>query len=53
MKTGLAGLLLMAGLPPALQAQDIWRHVDERGTAVRRGRAGRVVRSVPLERSDR
>lgn len=31
MKTGLAGLLLMAGLPPALQAQDIWRHVDERG----------------------
>ena len=31
MKTGLAGLLLTAGLPPALQAQEIWRHVDERG----------------------
>ena len=33
MKKGLAGLLLMAGLPPALQAQEIWRHVDERGSA--------------------
>ena len=31
MKKGLAGLLLMAGLLPALQAQEIWRHVDERG----------------------
>jgi len=28
----LAGLLLMAGLLPALQAQEIWRHVDERGS---------------------
>lgn len=33
MKKGLAGLLLMAGLLPALQAQEIWRHVDERGAA--------------------
>lgn len=32
MKKGLAGLLLMAGLLPASQAQDIWRHVDERGS---------------------
>ena len=32
MKKGLAGLLLMAGLLPALQAQEIWRHVDERGS---------------------
>lgn len=32
MKTGLAGLLLMAGLLPALQAQEIWRHVDEQGS---------------------
>ena len=32
MKKGLAGLLLMAGLPPALQAQEIWRHVDESGS---------------------
>ena len=32
MKKGLAGLLLMAGLAPALQAQEIWRHVDERGS---------------------
>lgn len=32
MKEGLAGLLLMAGLLPALQAQEIWRHVDERGS---------------------
>lgn len=31
MKTGLAGLLLTAGLLPALQAQEIWRHVDEHG----------------------
>ncbi len=31
MKKGLAGLLLMAGLPPALQAHEIWRHVDQRG----------------------
>ena len=33
MKTGLAGLLLMAGLPPALQAQEIWRQVDGSGSA--------------------
>ena len=32
MKKGLAGLLLTAGLLPALQAQEIWRHVDERGS---------------------
>lgn len=32
MKRGLAGLLLTAGLLPALQAQEIWRHVDERGS---------------------
>lgn len=32
MKKGLAGLLLMAGLLPALQAQEIWRHVDEYGS---------------------
>ena len=31
MKIGLAGLLLTAGLLPALQAQEIWRHVDEQG----------------------
>lgn len=31
MKKGLAGLLLTAGLLPALQAQEIWRHVDEQG----------------------
>ena len=31
-KTGLTGLLLLAGLLPALQAQEIWRHVDERGS---------------------
>lgn len=31
MKKGLAGLLLMAGLLPALHAQEIWRHVDEHG----------------------
>ena len=31
MKKGLAGLLLTAGLLPALQAQEIWRHVDEHG----------------------
>ena len=31
MKKGLAGLLLMAGLLPALQAQEIWRLVDENG----------------------
>ena len=33
MKKGLAGLLLMAGLPPALQAQEIWLYVDESGSA--------------------
>ncbi|MCY3940713.1 MAG: hypothetical protein OXG29_06500 [Gammaproteobacteria bacterium] len=33
MKKGLAGLLLMAGLPPALQAQEIWCQVDESGSA--------------------
>lgn len=31
MKKGLAGLLLMAGLLPALHAQEVWRHVDEHG----------------------
>lgn len=31
MKRALAGLLLMAGLLTALQAQEIWRHVDEHG----------------------
>lgn len=31
MTRGLAGLLLMAGLLPASQAQDIWRQVDENG----------------------
>lgn len=32
MKNGLAGLLLTAGLLPVLQAQEIWRHVDEHGS---------------------
>ena len=32
MKKGLAGLVLMAGLLSALPAQEIWRHVDERGS---------------------
>ena len=32
MNKGLAGLLLMAGLLPAPQAQEIWRHVNERGS---------------------
>lgn len=31
MKTALAGLLLMVGLLPGSQAQDIWRGVDESG----------------------
>ena len=33
MKKGLAGLLLMAGLLPVTHAQEIWRHVDGRGSA--------------------
>ena len=32
MRKGLAGLLLMAGLLPVSQAQEIWRHVDEHGS---------------------
>ncbi|MDE0679161.1 MAG: DUF4124 domain-containing protein [Gammaproteobacteria bacterium] len=49
MKTGLAGLLLMAGLPPALQAQEIWRHVDERGSVRYADRpfAGAVPAELP------
>ena len=31
MMRGLAGLVLTAGLLPALHAQEIWRHVDEQG----------------------
>lgn len=33
MNKGLTGLLLLAGLLPSLQAQEVWRHVDERGSA--------------------
>ena len=49
MRKGLAGLLLMAGLLPALQAQEIWRHVDERGTVryVDRPFAGAVRVDLP------
>ena len=49
MKTGLAGLLLMAGLPPALQAQEIWCHVDERGSVRYADRpfAGAVPAELP------
>lgn len=47
MKRGLAGLLLIAGLPPALQAQEIWRHVDERGSVRYADRP--FVGAVPVE----
>jgi len=49
MRKGLAGLLLMAGLLPAQQAQEIWRHVDECGSVRYADRpfAGAVPAGLP------
>ena len=53
MNNGLAGLLLMAGLLPALQAQEIWRQVDERGSVRYADRSSAGADRVDLPETSR